>query len=384
LPAFSHDGRQLAYACFLPEGDFALSIATAQGLAPKIVKNFSGWINGLTWSGDDKRLVFSQAKPGDARAQLRELTIADGSDRDLPFAGGANWPDISASGERLVYGVESGGNNTIWRADLLHPENSPVKLISSTREQACPQYSPDGKHIAFSSSRGGSSELWMSDPDGTNLVPLSNLRNLVTGTPSWSPDNRRIVFDSWTGDHPDIYIVDIAERAPRKLSVSTGQASVPSWSRDGRWIYFIGGGRAQGERVYRVPPEGGRAQVLTSARGYGPEESFDGQGLYFAVPPGTLEFATLNPTGTEYRVEGMPPLSFVANWTIVRGGVYFFPAGAFKTLSYFDFATKQTREVLTVSSGAFFGLSVSSDGRYLLYTQIEDHRGDIMLVDQFR
>jgi len=389
LPVFSHDGKQLAYACFPTSGDFALSIATSAGVAPRVIKAFSGFLEGLAWTGDNKKLIFSHSHTGDAHETLSELTIADGSVRDLPFGSDAGTLAVSASGDRLAYTVESGANNNIWRGDLLHAQTPQVKLISTSRNQACPQYSPDGKHIAFASNRGGPGEIWMSDPDGTNVERLTDLKNIVTGSPSWSPDSTKIVFDSRTEIHPgqhhaDVYIVDIAERVPRKLNTSTDQASVPFWSHDGKWIYFMGGGDdAGGERIYRVAPEGGRALVLTSARGYGPQESFDGHWVYF-VHGGTLQMASLNPTGTESRVEGTPPLSFAANWTLVRDGVYFFPAEDYMTLSYFDFATKRVRPVFKVGGGVFFGASVSPDGRYILYAQFDDLRSEIMLVNGFR
>jgi Tol biopolymer transport system component/DNA-binding winged helix-turn-helix (wHTH) protein len=392
LPTFSPDGKQLAYACFPTTGDFALSIATSEGLAPRLIKQFPGWLNGLAWTGDNKRLLFLHMQTGDDHERLSELTVGDASVRDLPIGPVGGTLAVSTSGDRLAYTVGSSHNN-IWRGDLLHPQTSPVRLISTTRNEACPQYSPDGKHIAFCSDRGGSGEIWMSDPDGTSVVRLTDVKNLGAGSPSWSPDSTKIVFDSRTEIHPgqhhaDLYIVDIAERVPRKLNTGTDQASVPSWSHDGKWIYFMGGGDdAAGERIFRVAPEGGRAQVLTSATGYGPRESFDGQSVYFARHSGsttTLEVASLNPTGTEFRVEGLPPLSFGANWTLVRDGVYFFPAEDFVTLSYFDFASKRARPVFKVSSGVFYGSSVSPDGRYILYAQIEDARNDIMLVNGLR
>jgi Tol biopolymer transport system component/DNA-binding winged helix-turn-helix (wHTH) protein len=392
LPAFSHDGKQLAYACFPTSGDFALSIATSAGGAPRSIKAFSGFLEGLGWAGDNKKLIFSRSQTGDAQETLSELTITDGSVRELPVGRSAVALTLDAKGDRLAYTVESSHSN-IWRGDLLHAQTRPVRLISTTRNQACPQYSPDGKHIAFCSDRGGPPEIWMSDPDGTNVIRLTDLKNLVAGSPSWSPDSSKIVFDSRAEIHPgqrhaDVYIVDISERVPRKLNTSTDQASVPFWSHDGRWIYFLGGGDdAEGERIFRVAPEGGRAQVVTSAAGYGPRESFDGQSVYFARHSGsttTLEVASLNPTGTEFRVEGMPPLSFGANWTIVREGVYFFPAEDFLTLSYFDFASKRARPLFTVGGGVFLGTSVSPDGRDILYAQFDDARSDIMLVDGFR
>jgi Tol biopolymer transport system component len=394
LPVFSHDGRQLAYECFPQFGDTALAIATPDGAAPKLVKTFPGFLEGLEWTEDDKRLLFSHDRTGDTHSTIDEFTIADGSVRQLSFDRGAGGLAVAPKDHRIAFSVGSGGRNNIWRGDLHNLQAPPVKLISTSRGQACPQYSPDGKYIAFCSDRGGSHEIWMSDADGKNVVQLTNLKNLVTGTPSWSPDSSKIVFDSRTTAregqyHADLYIVDITERVPRKLIAGGGEASVPNWSHDGKWIYFMGGGDdVGGERICRVPPGGGRPQVLTSARGYGPEESFDGQSVYFAALNGgsnvALEVASLSPTGTESRVPSMPPLSSIYNWTVVRDGVYFFPTDDIKTLTYYDFTTQQTRPVFKVGGGVFLGSSVSPDGHYIIYSQIDDLQVDIMLVDDFR
>jgi hypothetical protein len=101
-------------------------------------------------------------------------------------------------------------------------------------------------------------------------------------------------------------------------------------------------------------------------------------------PNYTLHTASLNPTGTESRVDGVPPLCFLANWDIVQGGVYFFPRNDILTLKYFDFSTRKVRPIFKISGGrAFLGLSVSPDGRYILYPELDDYRSDIMLVENF-
>jgi TolB protein len=79
---------------------------------------------------------------------------------------------------------------------LLHPKSAGVNLVASTREQSNPNYSPDGRHIAFESTRGGAREIWISDADGSNMMQISRFNSDVTGTPSWSPDGKKIVFDS--------------------------------------------------------------------------------------------------------------------------------------------------------------------------------------------
>jgi len=395
LPTFSPDGKQLAYACSLSsrEGEFGLSVATADGRAPRMIKEISGWLKGLEWL-DTKTLLFAEWHNGMEHAVLRELDLANGYVRDRMVVPDSHFSEaFSANGGRLAYVANSRTKNNIWRGDLLHRGAPPVKLISTTRDQFCPQYSPDGRRIAFASNRGGAPEIWMSDPDGQNVVQLTDLRSLTAGSPAWSPDSRKVAFDSRvkTPDgqiRADVYIVDLADRKPWKLSTHTPGAFSPSWSHDGKWIYFVGGNDdATGERIYRVPPQGGKSEVLTTARGYWPRESLDGQTLYFAENSGTsftLHRASLNPTGTESQVDGLPTLSFVANWDIVPGGVYFFPMDDILTLNYFDFSTRKVCPILKISGGgAFPGLSVSPDGRYILYPELDDYRSDIMLVENF-
>ncbi len=387
-PVFSHDGRYLAYDCYPASSDFAIAIVRSDGSGSRILKEFKGYDNGLAWTGDNKRLLFCQFENGADHAQLRELTIADGSVRDLPFGKDFGALSISAKGDRLAFAMESGGNDTIWRADLTRLQDAPVELITSTRTQSGPNYSPDGTHIVFASNRTGPQEIWMSDANGGNLVQLTHLGQ-GSGSPDWSPDGKKIAFDSRSpmkdgSLHADVSVLDLAERVPRNLNVGAGEASVPTWSHDGKWIYFVSGGEG-GNRIYRVPSQGGQPAAISSSRGYLPKESLDGRYVYFASgeSPATLLMASLNPIGTESRVEGIPALSFVANWTLTRDGVYFFPADDISTLSYFDFANKKARPVLK-GLQAYFGIAVSPDGRYLAYAKHQIPKRDIMLIENFR
>jgi hypothetical protein len=72
------------------------------------------------------------------------------------------------------------------------------------------------------------------------------------------------------------------------------------------------------------------------------------------------------------------------NWEIVPGGVYFYPMEDLLTLSYFDFSTRKVRSIFKISGGGSFpGGSVSPDGRYILYPELDDYQSDIMLVENF-
>jgi Tol biopolymer transport system component len=71
-------------------------------------------------------------------------------------------------------------------------------------------------------------------------------------------------------------------------------------------------------------------------------------------------------------------------WALSPGGIYFVPAEAPRSIRYFDLASKQTRQIFEADKNLDYGLSVSPDGRWILYSQESDVNSDIMLVDHFR
>ena len=158
-----------------------------------MIATLHGIPGGLTWSADDKRLIYS-AESG-TQGKLIDVTVADGSFKKLAFAGDSHLPTVSQRGDKLAYSLTSSSIGNIWRRDLLHPESPAVEFVPSTRSQYDAQFSPDGKQIAFVSERSGVQGVWVSGEDGSNLVQISNPR-YQSGSPQWSPDGRKIAFDS--------------------------------------------------------------------------------------------------------------------------------------------------------------------------------------------
>jgi Tol biopolymer transport system component len=386
LRAFSHNGAYLAYWCLRTSYDAVPYSLPIRGGQPKTISSFRAFPNGLTWSADDAKLIYSLNPLGSGLSdELGEVTVENGSTKQLAFAGSAMLPTVSAKGNKLAYSSLFTSVN-IWRRDLLHPESPAVELMPSSRAQWDAQYSPNGKRIAFASLRSGLQGVWISSDDGTNLVQISN-PNYVSGSPQWSPDGNRIAFDSFPAEQWEIYVADVAERKPRKLVTNISGVTQPHWSRDGKWIYFTS--REPGRMgVYRCRASGGDAIALAKdIDGIGPQESFDGKTVYFASHPENSplkKVALPGQPGTESEVDGLPRLRFFSFWTPSPEGIYFVPADAPRSLRYFNFATRQTHPIFEVDKDLAGNLSVSPDRRWILYSQIGDTNSDIMFVDNFR
>src|SRR5205085_12201599 len=95
-------------------------------------------------------------------------------------------PAVAHTGNRLAY-VSQFTDMNIWRAFLTGtPEAHP--LIASTRYESDPQYSPDGRHIAFRSDRSGTGAIWVADAEGKNAYRAADFHGSTVGPPRWSPD----------------------------------------------------------------------------------------------------------------------------------------------------------------------------------------------------
>jgi Tol biopolymer transport system component len=228
--------------------------------------------------------------------------------------------------------------------------------------------------------------VWVSNEDGSNLVQISDPR-YVSGSPQWSPDGNKIAFDS-LHDHWEIWVADMAARKPIKLVTNLLNLVRPSWSRDGKWIYFASHEPGQ-EGIYRCPVSVGDAsQLLKDIHPANPMESFDGKTLYFASGEendiATLKKVALSgQPGTAPEIDPSLRVNASRSWLVSSSGIYFVPAESPRSVRFFEFASRRVRTIFESDHGLRTGFSISPDGRWILYSQLGDPTGDIMLVDHF-
>ncbi len=275
----------------------------------------------------------------------------------------------------------------IWRLMLMSPtkaSGAPTKLIASTGLQRGPRISPDGRHIAFESTRSGSVEIWLCDSNGSNPVQMTSFKGPSTGTVRWSPDSRHLVFDSRATGHPALYVLNI-EGGPPRLLPTGGDAMQPFWSADGRSIYFSS---EQSPAIWKVPADGGNAVRLSDTDGFNPQESTDGAWIYFVRGDDRMDVWWVPASGgSSRRLEGMPTLVSGDHWTPSKHGIYFIDGAADPaTLNLFDPNNRHITRVAALS-GLFWGwgpgLNVSNDGHTVLYGKGDGATADIMLIEGF-
>jgi Tol biopolymer transport system component/DNA-binding winged helix-turn-helix (wHTH) protein len=378
-PAFSPDGKQLALACVVSSAVYVVYVAELPEGPVRPLARMMGYPQGLTWSADGSRLVLSNDS-GEG-GELWQLTLGGKLTR-LPFGEEGSTPALAARGGRMAY-VRGRRTIDIWRADLTaaSPEQSATKLIYSTRVQTLPRYSPDGTRIAFQSNRSGSTEIWIADAEGANPDQLTSFNGPFTSAPSWCSDGRRIAFDSRASGVSAIYIEDINERVPRRVVTTAGNLSLPAWSRDCRWLFAPD---ATGV-LYRFPSAGGKAERVT--RHPSLYASVSGDRVVFNVLEalGVTLWSKPVSGGREAPLENLQKISYGDAWVSAAAGVYYTDsAGETTTVNFYDFASRATRTLMTLKQasipGGGPGIAVSPDGRWLLYTQIEDEQSDIMLA----
>jgi Tol biopolymer transport system component/DNA-binding winged helix-turn-helix (wHTH) protein len=379
-PAFSHDGKTLAFQRNILDLQQVYLLPSNGGDARLLTSNFiTDFIDGLAWTTDDREIIFGGN-------QLRRVSASRGqpSISNISYVPGpATFPAVR--GNLLAY-VKSAVNANIWKLDLhdlTHAAGEPSKLISSTHQQAAPSFSPDGTRIAFQSDRSGSWEIWVCDRDGSNAVQLSHFGGALTGTPRWSPDGQQIVFDSRANGVSQVYLVSADGGKPRLLTNATAGGELPSFSHDGKWVYYSSNHNGVNS-VWKLPVAGGPPQSVTSGSGIYAVESADGKYLYYSRSAIDFTIWRIPVTGgPEEQVPGVPKPFDTSHWAVVASGIYIVNGNG--DLQFFQFG-KNT--VTTVFHDQRFltdwSMAISPDGREIAWAQIDDTAADLMMVENFR
>jgi serine/threonine protein kinase len=389
---FSPDGRALAFVRYRGgASDLYVTALDAQMRATADPRRLT--IDGLNhgspqWLANTE-LVFTSGAPG--AGYIERMSAFGGPSRRFMTIDAPGGIAVSPRAGRLLISMNT-SELDIHRVELADDGAHPQRpVIASSRYDGYPVYSQNGERIAFASTRSGEWQIWASDKDGTNSTQLTNLKGAEARPTTWRPASGRQIGLVHNGDGTmRAYMVDagggIPQRVPELANVTSPVYSF-WWSPNGRWVVY-----STPEGVWKIPTAGGAPEKLglqhfvisfdgTNVVGFQSESEhlrivqldgsavesipipmklFQSLGNCFSLFPGSR-----GPQGL-YAVLASPPWSTAGNLIFWK-----FPDGPVSTLD-------------TVQVAAAYGMSLSPNGRSLLYSKFVSTGADLTLVENFK
>jgi Tol biopolymer transport system component len=342
----------------------------------------------LMWSPDGKYITFEPTRDRMARV------AASGG----PVEFEAIYPKIGALSRdhrRLAYIEPSQPwrwSPAVWRINLTHAGGRVVSqariLVSATGGDDSAQLSADEQQLVFQSMRSGTHQIWRTNVDGSDPLQLTSFDHGYPGTPRWSPDGKWVAFDYHGTAHGQIYVIDSEGRNLRALTSGNYENLVPSWSRDGKAVYFASN-RTGSRQLWRRELSSGKETQITRHGGFAAFESYDAKALYYSKFEGGGIWRIPAGGGPEELVTGSLHLGYWGHFAVTDNGLYLVDSDAKggPAIMYYNFQSRRLSSVLTFEPSPapwFPNLAASRDGRILFYAPVEFQSNMISMVENFQ
>jgi serine/threonine protein kinase len=401
-PRWSPDGQWIAFQ----RGDgvrYDIFVIPRTGGEPRQITHDRNMIRGLAWLPDGKGIVYSSSRgntlPYLPVLALWQVPLQGGAPRQITAADG--WyeqPDVHAS-TGFVSATRVRMRFDIWSfpfdADAAENVRRAAQLTRQTGRVLTPSASVDGDHIAFLSDSGGHGNLWvMSNRRGdVRQITFEDDPAITVGVPVWSPDGRSIAFVSSkgrTGFEFGVWLVDADGRNLRNVAK---RGLGIAWSEDSQWLYYAETAAGVLDKVHVAGGTAVRVRNEPTRNVIG----LHGTTLYYTVERvlldgrPELEIRAATPESGPSRALARIPASRVPSWQIVNPALS--PDGEWLAMPLTDGFTTNIwalsarngtwRQVTDFGDRATFiarRVSWSSDGRAIL-ASVGEGDADIVLFE---
>ncbi|MEP5610701.1 MAG: winged helix-turn-helix domain-containing protein [Cyclobacteriaceae bacterium] len=376
-PTFSPDGTQLAFireknAVSMQLWSFNLRNDQLEQLTTEHVS-----INGFDWSSDGSSLVYSSDQTGlykmwEVNVETKESSILPIADYQMVM------PRVAETG-RVIY-AKMEDNVNIWSYDL---ERKTAKRWRSTNDlNLNPSYSHDGEKVCFTTNKDGVFQVWVSNSNGSEAVPITSFTGEYLSTPRWSVDNQLIIFQGYKDGQADIFSVNSKGGVPENLTRSVIENQAPFVSQDNMVYYSENNDGKWG--IKRMNLDGSNDTLITGENAYAAQLANDGSVLFYSKKGKRgLWVYDLSTEEEHLLVSDFHPM-FWGSFAVADSGLYYLNIET-KSFEYFHFDSKQSTIVYKPRARIprlGITLSLSRDSKSLLFTQIDENDADIMMLEE--
>lgn len=169
---------------------------------------------------------------------------------------------------RIAYVVVSdkASPNRMFRLTVSDSDGHNSQTILTSKEPIMsPEWSPNGRVLAYVSFEGGQSAIYMQNIYSGEKVMVSG-RKGINGAPAWSPDGKRMAMNLSIDGNSEIYTVDLESGELTQVTKSDAIDTEPVWSGTDSIIFTSN--RGGSPQLYQVPRTGGKARRLTFNNSY--------------------------------------------------------------------------------------------------------------------
>ena len=244
------DGKTITFSRTLDRKTFELLTTDVDGREPRpfLKSSPAASLTRGVWSRPHRRLAFTGSGSNDSDTAVYVADASGENVRRIPAKGLSDrylypsWmPDARSV---VVVDAAAAGGNTLYRIDL---ESGDSTALTNPTEvlPGMSSVSPDGKVIAFAGQLNEGqkydqtkNQIWLMPIGGGKPTSISAGQGRQ---PDWSPDGRWLAFASGRGDPAGRHAVFVVDRKGRNLTQLTEysvNAQHPVWSPDGKWMVF--------------------------------------------------------------------------------------------------------------------------------------------------